>query len=178
MCEKKQLRKCFRALRSDLKNIDWDAKIARNALEAFGKYDRFFVYLSFGSEVGTEALIELLKKAGKRVCVPRIVDGEMLSVPLTDKLEEGAFGILAPDCGEEETCAVAFTPLLSADKEGYRLGYGGGFYDRYFAKHPGIVKVGLAYLGQITEKLPHEETDIPLDALVTENGVVRYERKE
>ncbi len=177
MYEKKELRSRFKALRERLKSAERDEKIARNALAAFGEYENYFVYLSFRSEVGTQPLIEGLKERGKRICVPRVVGKDMLSVPLSGELKPDAYGILSPTAGEEETCEVVFTPMLAVDKEGYRLGYGGGYYDRYFAKRTKVLRVGLAYAGQVTEALPHETTDIPLDALVTEEGV-RFFRKD
>ena len=101
----------------------------------------------------------------------------MLSVPLSGELEAGAYGISEPKSGEEHTCAVAFTPMLAVDKEGFRLGYGGGYYDRYFALHPEVLRVGLAYEGQMIETIPREDTDIPLDALVTERGVKYFSKR-
>ena len=127
-----------------------------------------------GSEVGTEALIRALLARGKTVCVPRLKGGEMRSVPYRKPLERGKYGILQPREGEEITCAVALTPLLAWDREGFRLGYGGGYYDRYFAAHPGVLRVGLAYAGQAVRELPRERTDIPLHAAVTEEGVTRF----
>lgn len=177
MFEKKELRKKFKALRLSLKSAEKDEKIARNALAAFGEYASFFVYLSFNTEVGTESLIEQLKAQQKLVCVPRIVEKEMLSVPMEGELKPDAYGILSPTEGTETTCEVAFTPMLAADKLGYRLGYGGGYYDKYFAKHKNVLRVGLAYEGQVTDALCLEETDIPLHALVTEEGV-RYFAKD
>lgn len=173
MSDKKELRVKFRSLRKELKSFEKDEKIAENVFSAFGEYESYFIYLSFGSEAGTEGLIKALQAKDKEVCVPRVDGREMRSVPLTDKLEVGAYGILAPTGGEEKTCQIALTPLLAVDKQGYRLGYGGGYYDRYFAMHPEIMKVGIAYEGQVVENLPHEETDIPLDAIVTEEAV-RY----
>ena len=176
MSEKKELGKRYKALRESLKTAEKDIKIAERALEEFGGHESFFIYLSFNSEVGTEELIKSLQAKHKKICVPRIEGKEMLSVPLTDKLEAGAYGILEPAEGEEEVCQVVFTPLLAADGQGYRLGYGGGYYDRYFTAYPKVIKVGLAYSGQLTDKLPHEEGDVPLDFLVTETGVYRCHR--
>lgn len=140
-------------------------------LGAFGEFLSFFVYLSFGSEVGTGPLIHSLLEAGKRVCVPRLERGEMRSVPLTDKLVREPHGFLQPDEGEEQTCEVAITPLLAVDAEGFRLGYGGGYYDRYFAAHPQVLRVGLGFEAQLSARLPRGMGDIPLHALVTEREV-------
>lgn len=176
MFEKKELRKAFKTLRESLKSAEKDEKIAENALATFGEYASYFVYLSYQTEVDTHPLIKRLKAKNKRICVPKIVERDMLAVPLTGELKPDKYGILAPTEGAEETCEVVFTPLLAADKLGYRLGYGGGYYDRYFAKHAKVLRVGLAYAGQVMEELPHEETDIPLHALVTEEGVRYFER--
>ncbi len=80
------------------------------------------------------------------------------------------FGIEEPQ-GEEEPCEVALTPLLAFDSCGNRLGYGGGFYDRYFKEHPNVYRVGLAYEGQRVPLLPVDGWDEPLHAVITEKGV-------
>lgn len=136
--------------------------------------ERVFVYLSFGSEMPTRGIVSSLLSEGKRVCVPRLSGGEMSSVPLTDRLVRDPLGFEAPAEGEEETCEIALVPLLAADGEGYRLGYGGGFYDGYFSRHPEVLRVGLAFEGQRVEALPREPHDLPLHLLVTERGITRY----
>ncbi len=161
-------------VRAGLCSAEKDAAISEHVLAAFGEGESFFVYLSFGSEAGTGELIRALLSRGKQVCAPRIEGGAMLSVPYKEPLEQGAYGILQPPTGEERTCAVALTPLLAFDGEGYRLGYGGGYYDRWFAAHPDVLRVGLAYAGQRVERLPREETDVRLHAVVTELGVLRF----
>ena len=174
MDEKKTLRARMKEVRAGLKSPEKDKRIEENVLSAFGEEESFFVYLSFGSEVSTKGLIRALLARGKKVCVPRIEGGVMRSVPYAEPLEAGAYGILQPKGGEETACRVALTPLLAVDGEGYRLGYGGGYYDRYFAAHPGVLRVGLAYAGQAVRELPRKRTDIPLHAAVTEEGVTRF----
>lgn len=139
----------------------------------FWKRESFFVYSSFRTEVSTAQLMKELTAAGKRVCLPRIVGKEMLAVLYTGELVLNRFGIMEPPSGEDEPCDVVIAPLLAVDREGFRLGYGGGFYDRYFASHPSALRVGLCYEGQLTERLPREQTDMPLFAAITETGV-RY----
>ena len=174
MDEKKTIRARMKEVRAGLKSPEKDKLIEENVLSAFGEEESFFVYLSFGSEVSTKGLIRALLARGKRVCVPRIEGGVMRSVPYAEPLEAGAYGILQPKGGEETACRVALTPLLAVDGEGYRLGYGGGYYDRYFSLHPEVLRVGLAYAGQAVERLPREKTDMPLHAVVTEKGVMRF----
>ena len=174
MDEKKTLRARMKEVRAGLKSPEKDKLIEENVLSAFGEEESFFVYLSFGSEVATKGLIRALLARGKKVCVPLVEGGVMRSVPYEEPLETGAYGILQPKGGEETACRVALTPLLAVDGEGYRLGYGGGYYDRYLSLHPEVLRVGLCYAGQAVERLPREKTDMPLHAVVTEKGVMRF----
>lgn len=172
MTDKTDFRKRFLALRKRLKSPEKDGAILSRFLSSpfFGKTD-FFVYHSVGSEADTLAIIGALLCADKRVLLPRIHKGEMLSVPYS-KERERVFGIPQPKSGEDTQAEIILTPLVAFDKEGYRLGYGGGYYDRYFSSHRGL-RVGLAYEGQAAEFLPREEFDKPLHAVITEAGI-RY----
>ena len=173
MTDKRTLRAQFMRLREENASAEKDAAILQNVLgSAYFAAESFFVYCSVRSEVSTDKLISSLLQAGKRVCVPRIEKKVMLSVPYAP-LEAGAFGIPAPHGGEDTFCEVAFVPLLAVDKCGVRLGYGGGFYDAYFARRPETLRVGLAYCAQRADRLPHEEWDVPLHAVVTEEGIFR-----
>lgn len=135
--------------------------------------ESFFVYLSVGTEADTRGLIEELLRRGKRVCVPRIAGEVMLAVPYGE-LSEGAFGIPAPAKGEDTPCEVALVPLLAFDRKGDRIGYGGGFYDRYLASHPETKRIGYAYAGQETKEIRAEGGDVPLDGLLTEFGLLSF----
>lgn len=170
MSDKRELRAKFKALRSKLKSAEKDERIAELVLENFD-FSGWFVYLSFGSEAGTQPLIARLKALKKQICAPVVEGEQMLSVPLSDKLKVGAFHISEPDGGEDMPCPAAVVPMLAFDSGGYRLGYGGGYYDRYFATHPDIFKLGIAYEGQFSAENFREEFDVPLDALVTEAQV-------
>ena len=88
----------------------------------------------------------------------------------------GPFGVQVPETGAEIVPEVVIVPLVAFDGSGMRLGYGGGFYDRTLAalrSAASVHAVGFAYAAQEAEDLPREETDAPLDAVVTEVGVVR-----
>ncbi len=175
MCDKRELRRRFSALRAAARSPEADRLILKNLMHSpFWEADSFFVYHAVGTEAGTAEIIAALRAAGKAVRLPRICGGVMLAVPY-GKLETGAYGIPAPAEGEDAPCEVALAPLLAADGEGYRLGYGGGYYDAYFAAHPDVVRVGLCYEAQRTDRLPHEAHDVPLQAVVTERGVVLFE---
>jgi len=113
-----------------------------------------------------------LLQRGKTVCVPLVEGKEMRSVQLREPLVLGKYGIMQPKSGEELTAQIALVPLLCADRQGNRLGYGGGYYDRYFAAHPEVLRIGVAYSGQIVPNVPTEKTDVPLDGLLTEIGLI------
>lgn len=170
------MRKKFSALRAELHDAQKDRRITEFFLSAFPA-ESFFVYVSFRSEVNTAELVRRLRAAGKRVCLPKIAGKEMFAAPYSENRIRNAFGIEEPVSGGDEPCEVAVTPLLAVDGEGYRLGYGGGYYDRYFAAHPNALRVGLCYAGQAAEKLPHGKFDVPLHAIVTEEGVRFYTEK-
>jgi 5-formyltetrahydrofolate cyclo-ligase len=114
------------------------------------------------------------------VCVPVIPGRDM---PLRFRewtpgsaMIEGEFGALIPAEGAWLEPEVLIVPLLSFDARGYRLGYGGGFYDRTLerlrARHPTIA-IGFAFSAQQVDEVPTEPTDQPLDAILTENGLVK-----
>jgi 5-formyltetrahydrofolate cyclo-ligase len=97
------------------------------------------------------------------------------------RMVEGPFGILVPETGEEIVPDVVIVPLAAFDRRGVRLGYGGGFYDRTLAMlkaAAAVHAVGFAYAAQEEVRLPSEATDMPLDAVVTELGVLRPMRSE
>lgn len=168
--EKRRLRAAYAEKRASLKTPEKDEAIARNFLSCFAKERNFFVYCAFRTEAATESIIRALLAQDKRVCVPRIVGREMRAVPLAGELVKNEYGIYEPAGGEDTFVEVAAVPLLAVDKEGYRLGYGGGYYDRYFEKHGNVLRVGLMFAGQAVETLPREKTDIPLHAVITEDG--------
>jgi 5-formyltetrahydrofolate cyclo-ligase len=92
---------------------------------------------------------------------------------------EGPFGIPIPESGAEVEPDVLIVPLAAFDRRGVRLGYGGGFYDRTLAKLKASAEVhavGFAYAAQEEKLLPFEMTDVPLDAVVTEEGVMLPEK--
>lgn len=170
--DKTLLRTKFKTLRKTLKSPEKDSAILKNFLiSPFFERTSFFVYRSVDFEADTLKIIEALLNAGKEVLLPRIENGEMYAVPYSEDTEL-VYGIPQPKSGKERTAQVILTPLLAFDNEGYRLGYGGGYYDKYFEKHGGL-RVGLAYGGQAVENLPHDRFDAPLHAVITEAGV-RY----
>lgn len=136
-----------------------------------------FCYLSFSSEAPTDKLIENLGKCGFRVCAPRVEGAEMLAIELGGDYALSRYGILEP-LGQAYlgTVDLIITPLLAADERGNRLGYGGGYYDRFFKKHPKAKRVGYAFDFQIINEVPTETFDEKLDCIVTDKRIVFTDR--
>ena len=136
-----------------------------------------FCYLSFSSEAPTDKLIENLVECGFRVCAPRVEGAEMLAIELGGDYALSRYGILEP-LGQAYlgTVDLIITPLLAADERGNRLGYGGGYYDRFFKKHPQAKRVGYAFDFQIINEVPTETFDEKLDCIVTDKRIVFTDR--
>ncbi|MGV6811679.1 MAG: 5-formyltetrahydrofolate cyclo-ligase [Brevirhabdus sp.] len=119
--------------------------------------------------------------AAGRVCVP-VIEGEEQPLKFREwhpdaKMIDGPFGASVPAHGDWLAPDVVIVPLVAFDHAGGRLGYGGGFYDRSLerlrAAKP-VFAIGFAYGAQQVDALPLEPTDQPLDAVVTEQGVLRF----
>lgn len=142
---------------------------------------RVCVYLDYGSELPTGALIAALRRAGVHVAVPRILGpGTMRFEWLRHDaaLRRNRYGIAEPArhgarVRRAELDAIIL-PLLGFDARGARLGTGGGYYDRWLAR-PRIGRrpcyLGYAYAIQQVDRLPRDPWDVPLDAVITEQGV-------
>lgn len=173
MWSKTELRKRMKAVREQIQNRD---EREERALSHFfqselSSYSSYFIYRSFGSEAQTDKLIQRLKESGKIVLSPRVQGKEMVAVLDDGRYQKGAFGILEP-LGKEfhGQIDVCILPFLAADKQGGRLGYGGGYYDRFLKKTP-CVKVGYGYEEQICLQVPTEDGDERIDGILTEEGL-------
>lgn len=139
-------------------------------------------YVSFGSEVDTALMRDLARELGMTVACPRSVPGDksmrfhVLSQP--EEFSAGPYGILQPvaECPLADlkaSRAVVLVPGLAFDRRGNRLGFGGGYYDRWLAgEGRGLATVGLAFQGQLLENLPAEAHDVPVDFVVTDAETV------
>lgn len=142
-------------------------------------------FVSFGDEVITHDFIKDMIKHGKRVCVPYIVKGKKIMVPseITDfdrDLKPGYFGILAPteeslNIIPSDSVDLIVTPGVIFDKKGYRIGYGAGFYDKFFSTlTKKVPKIAIAFSLQQAIDVPKDEYDIPVDKLITEKGITYF----
>lgn len=129
-----------------------------------------YAYLSYNQEVRTEMLISAALEDGKRVAVPKVFGEEMrfLWIDEDSPIAVGYKGIPEPVEGEiaDDPDALVLMPGLAFDPFGRRMGYGGGFYDRFLAKEPHPT-IALCYDFQLLDALPTEEHDIPVDAVLT-----------
>ena len=158
-----------------------DASIFRRltSLREYAQARWIYTYVSKPIEVDTIALIRRALADEKHVAVPRCVPGtremEFYEIRSLEELEPGAFGVLEPVPGrsrlvQEDTGGLCVVPGLSFDSEGYRLGYGKGYYDRLLSRFRGV-SVGACYSGCVRRMLPHGYFDRPVDILVTERCI-------
>jgi 5-formyltetrahydrofolate cyclo-ligase len=136
-------------------------------------------FASFGTEVGTEPIVEGLIQRGVRVALPRVDEDALVAIQYRpgDPMVIASFGMPEPVGSAVvalEDIDLAIAPGVAFDRRGHRVGYGGGFYDRFFAAaRPGIVKVGVCFAVQLVDEVPHGPFDERVDVIVTEREVVR-----
>lgn len=177
---KKQLRQNCREKRASL-GEDYHQKASLmicSHIEAWSVFQEAQVissYLPMRDEVDLLLLME--KNPHKDWLVPRILpQGYMVFHPYDPgRLLRHRFGMLEPDPALPVVPAgrieLVLTPGLAYDLHGWRLGYGGGFYDRFLSEQKHLISLGVTYQALLQPTLPHEEYDVPVQYIVTENGV-------
>ena len=139
--------------------------------EAYQNAKAIYGYLPYNQEVRTVPMLEQAIRDGKRVAVPKVFGEEMKFLWLDDldRVEKGYSGIPEPiDDGPvaDDPRALVLMPGLAFDREGHRIGYGGGFYDKFLAAEPEHPTVALCYDFQVLDHLETEEFDIPVDLVL------------
>lgn len=141
---------------------------------AVSKAHTIAFYHSLPDEVYTHDAIERLRTAGKQILLPRVTgEGTMTFLPYDGTLEKGAFGIMEGTPTATTTLCTAevfVVPGIAFDREGHRLGRGGGYYDRFFqsiSHHPSPVTIGLCFPFQLFDTIPHEDYDLKVDQVIT-----------
>lgn len=139
-------------------------------------------FWSFGSELSTEPLIFGLHERGTTIVLPAIVDGELEARVYApgDPVEPTPFGAYEPSAGtalDPDRIDVVATPAVAFDRTGRRVGYGGGFYDRFFLRiRRDATRIGLAFDLQVLpdgQELPGGHFDLRVDMVVTGAEVIR-----
>ncbi len=184
--EKAELRKQQRKIRSSLtvsRIMLYSGCITERLTKepAYQEAELVLSYMSFSSEVSTHFILENAWEAGKRVAVPKCgKNGTMVfhEIGSFEEVREGMYGIMEPEKEQpvvldKGTKAVLLLPCVAFDENGNRLGYGGGYYDRFMEAHPYIPKILLAYELQRVPEVPKEPWDIPADVMITE--IERYQ---
>lgn len=160
---------CKEADRAILENI--------RALPQYRQARTVFCYVGTETEINTAPLLEDILESGKTLGVPKCISKGIMRVYRIESLKElkpGAYGIPEPEEGgeviEPERIDLAIIPCLCCDKKGHRLGYGGGFYDRYLEKG-NFIKAVLCREKLMKEAIPTEPHDIVMDLVISEKGV-------
>lgn len=189
---KKELRSKYKQIRLNM-SPDYKRQLDESIFSKFISTDAYkncrilLSYVSTAIEVDTFRIIEKAIADGKKVAVPRCVDGtrDMIFYVITsmDQLEPGSFSVFEPvpeRCAElgEFKGAVCIVPALAYDMEGYRLGYGKGYYDRFLSSHEGMYNVGIEYCSCTTSKLIRGRFDVASDMIVTEKYIKKISKKK
>ena len=153
------------------------------SLPEVGRASTVMAFWSFGSEPDTAPLVEALDSRGVRIALPRIVGGDIEAYAYApgDAVTVTPFGASEPSTGEAldpSAIDVVVTPAVAFDRSGRRVGYGGGFYDRFLPRtRPDALRIGIGFDLQLVDgELPGGLFDLGLDAIVTESGVLRVRR--
>lgn len=184
MNEKKELRRHFAEIRKSAKSQEKDLRIAERILaeEKIINADTILIFASFSSEPDTWAIAESLLSQNKCLAYPKCEKDGIMIFYIVDSAEtlknckKGAYGIFEPDASFPSPAitdkTVCIVPGLAFTENGGRLGYGGGYYDRFLSANPDIYKIALAYEAVITDNLITAEHDIAMDSIVTEERTV------
>jgi 5-formyltetrahydrofolate cyclo-ligase len=186
--DKKALRKKIIALRDMLSPAEIKAKsalIAENlySLPAYRQVEKIMFFIDFGSEVSTRSMIEETIKRGKIALAPKALPKtrELIPSQILDwdgDLAPGAYNIPEPKDNalrpfKPEDIDLLIVPGVAFDIKGNRLGYGGGYYDRFFPMlKPSVLLVALVFDLQIQPEIPVDQWDQPVDMVITEKRII------
>jgi 5-formyltetrahydrofolate cyclo-ligase len=189
--ERSELRKHALHLRSDIadeRRVAYSKLIEDHFFSQFpelrGKH--IHCYISYKSEVDTTGIIKRAISGGAEVSVPYLLSEqsatfENAAFTSFQDLEAGSFGILQPRqliTRPVSEISMVIVPLAAFDGFGHRLGYGKGYYDRFLSiLSPHVKKIGLAFSIQEVDEIPAEPHDVPLDIVITEQGVITASKK-
>lgn len=139
--------------------------------DAYRQAKTIYGYLSYNQEVRTGPLLAQVLKDGKAMAVPKVCGEEMRFILMTDldAVAKGYAGIPEPIADgpiAQDPTALVLMPGLAFDRQGRRLGYGGGFYDKFLAAEPNHPKIALCYDFQLLPALETDSHDIPVDLVI------------
>ena len=153
--------------------------------DVYKQAEWIFTYVNYGSEVETIPLIETALKQGKKVAVPILNDprhNKMVfsEIESTADICEVRYGIMEPKYDDAKVVTpnkktLVIVPGIAFDVNGYRLGSGGGYYDRYLADYDVFANYGLSYEQQIVDRILIDGYDVRMDGLFTEEHTYRWD---
>ena len=151
-------------------------------LKEYEEADDIYTYVNYQNEVITTDLIEQTIAKGKRIYVPKVIGNEMnfFRIVTIDDLVEGYKGILEPKEGLDKPGLfnnnynkIMIMPGLAFDINMHRIGYGGGFYDKYLDWNPMFTKIAICYDFQVLDEIPYEAFDQQPDIIITEERIIK-----
>ena len=174
--DKKELRRAIREKKRAMTEEEICSRSARLAelflaSDAYRNANTIYGYMPYNQEVRTVPMLEQALKDGKRVAVPKCYGDEMKFIYLDDltKVEKGYANIPEPIADgpvADDKTALVLMPGLAFDPMGHRIGYGGGFYDKFLSREPGHPTLALCYEFQMLPSLETEAHDIPVDYVI------------
>lgn len=189
--KKKELRKNILDMRNNLdinEKREKDNIIRKIFLESsqYKNAGKIFIYISYSSEIDTIEIIKKALKDGKEIFVPRTIFKtkamDAVKIISLDNLKKDRYGILEPEESKPsinpDELDLIVVPGVAFDDKGGRIGYGAGYYDRYFKKiskerNKLINKIALAYDFQIIDSVPMDELDVKIDCIITEKHILK-----
>ena len=183
--DKKSLRALYKNLRACVEDKESKNKLISDYLLRSQQYknaDIIFAYWSVGSEVDTHKIIAEALSFGKKVALPKCTDSQgnmqFYYIDSLSDLTEGMYGIMEPEGNKTADdftfSSLCLVPALSFDSDGYRLGYGKGYYDRFLSDFKGI-SIGLAYEECLCDALPKDEYDKKVNYIIT--NINQYDKR-
>lgn len=181
--DKISLRVELRDIRRKAKSTEKDEAICKKIIRFIDSenIDTVFIYSSIGTEIDTSSVIKYAIAKGIGVALPKCADenGTMYFYMISDAendLVRGMFSITEPDIDKcrkavDSENSLCIVPGLSFDRNGYRLGYGKGYYDRFLSNFKGK-SIGLCYDACLCDKLPFDKYDRKVDTIITETETI------
>jgi 5-formyltetrahydrofolate cyclo-ligase len=176
MIDKNILRNKYREIRKNIKSKEKkDNKIFKLliSLPEINKADLILIYASNDEEISTREIIDFYM-GKKRIACPKVVGDDIIFYEITDKsqLQSGCFDILEPICDlkiekSDFKNSICVVPAICFDLNGFRIGYGKGFYDRFLKDYDGY-SIGLCYKECLIDKIPNDEFDIKVQKVITD----------
>lgn len=183
---KSEQRAKYKALRCSLdsKTKMLSDKLIYNRFVEFSESntaDLYLLYVSNGFEIDTKAIISRLLENGKNIAVPKCLKNtnkmRFYIINSLDQLSSGMYGILEPndECPPitDTGNAICVVPAICFDGRGYRIGYGKGFYDRFFSENDVALKIGLCYDEFVISEVCSDRYDVAVDGIITENQFIK-----